>query len=537
MNLSFTPKVMLVDDSKWELELFDSMLHDECLVEKQHDARKTLDRAKSLQPHLIVLDMIMPGIEGIDILKQLKVDEQTKHIPVIMVTAYSSNEERVVSCIELGACDYLFKPVSEEILRAKISRAIQMQHTENSLRNSLAYNNHLMDAIRSIIIGVDVHKCVSYWNRSAAVCFGLDASEVIGKPISEVDIGWDWSKVSHNVDLCLHKGLHDNRFDIDYRCRQSGSRILSICITPFIDIGSNDGEYLILADDVTEVKIQQSYDHQTERLQSIGQLASGIAHEINTPIQYVGDNTHFLQESFQELLEVIGGARSLAKQVDCNETAADFQTGLTKLCDNYDYDYLVDNVPKAISQTLEGIERVTTIVKAMKDFSHPGSEQKDPTDINRAINSTITVARNVWKYVADMETDFDPNMGEYNCFTGPLNEVVLNIIVNAAHAISAVVENDENKKGVIRVSTKRFESYGEIRIKDSGTGIPKHVQEKIFDPFFTTKEVGKGTGQGLSLCHNIIVEQHGGELFFESREGEGTTFVIHLPTDHQDCEE
>lgn len=531
MNLAFTPRILLVDDSKWELEMFHSILSDDCHVDKQSDGAAALDTAKRLDPHLIVLDMIMPGIEGIDVLKELKKDSETKNIPVIMLTAYSSNEDRVVKCIELGACDYLFKPISENILRAKISRAIQMQHTESSLRYSLAYNSHLMNTIQSVIVCVDKNACVSYWNRQAECRFGITSQQAIGKAISSLEVGWNWGRLQQHITQSFCEKKYNYRFDIDYSCRGSGNRILSICISPFVGVDEKAGGYLLLADDITETRVQQSYDHQTERLQSIGQLAAGIAHEINTPIQYVGDNTHFLQESFQELLDVVDNIQRLASQLASSKDVESFKRNLEKLYEQCDYEYLADNVPKAIFQSLEGIDRVSSIVKAMKDFSHPGSDTKDPTDINRAIDSTITVARNVWKYVADLNTELDPQMGELLCYTGPFNEVILNIIVNAAHAIDSVVAESNGVKGLITVKTQRFEHYGEIRISDTGPGIPEKFCAKIFDPFFTTKEVGKGTGQGLSLCHSIIVEQHAGELFFETEEGAGTTFVIRLPID------
>jgi signal transduction histidine kinase len=199
---------------------------------------------------------------------------------------------------------------------------------------------------------------------------------------------------------------------------------------------------------------------------------------------------------------------------------------LVKECD---LPYLEKELPNAIDQSLEGLRRIGRIVKAMKEFSHPGSNEKLPADINRAIETTITVARNEWKYVAEVVTDLDPSLPPVPCLQGEFNQVILNLLVNAAHAISAVVGDGAKNKGKITVTTRRVDDSAEITIHDSGTGIPKEIQARIFEPFFTTKPVGKGTGQGLSLAHSTIVKRHRGQIWFESAPGEGTTFFIRLP--------
>jgi signal transduction histidine kinase len=190
---------------------------------------------------------------------------------------------------------------------------------------------------------------------------------------------------------------------------------------------------------------------------------------------------------------------------------------------------LKEEVPRAIEQTLDGVNRVAKIVRAMKEFSHPSSEGKVAADVNRLIDNTITVANNEWKYVADLVRDFDPSLPLVPCIAGELNQVILNLIVNAAHAIGESIKADPGRKGIITITTRAAEAGVEIRVKDTGTGIPVEARAKIFDPFFTTKAVGKGTGQGLTIAHGVIVKKHGGRLSFETEMGVGTTFVIHLP--------
>ena len=275
---------------------------------------------------------------------------------------------------------------------------------------------------------------------------------------------------------------------------------------------------------------------QAQKLESIGQLAAGIAHEINTPTQYVGDNTRFLQDSVADLIEIIdlydGLLDPAQEHRPCAERSAEAKAALERL----DMEFLREEIPKAISQSLEGVERVATIVRSMKEFSHPGAVERQLADLNRAIESTITVARNEWKYVAEMVTDLDASLPLVPCLLGDVNQVVLNMIVNAAHAIKGVV-GDTGEKGTITVTTRCAGSWVEARIRDTGSGIPPEIRPRIFDPFFTTKEVGKGTGQGLAIAHTVIVQKHGGEIKVESEVGQGTTFIIRLPLDTEDDEQ
>ncbi|MBZ5578774.1 MAG: PAS domain-containing protein [Acidobacteriia bacterium] len=269
--------------------------------------------------------------------------------------------------------------------------------------------------------------------------------------------------------------------------------------------------------DVSEIKQLQSQLAQAQKLQSVGQLAAGVAHEINTPIQYIGDNGKFLEDAFRDLMK-LSDARRGASPLPPGEDG--FDEG--------DLEYLRREVPKAATQLLEGVDQVTRIVRAMKEFSHPGPIERTSADINRAIANTILVSKNEWKYVAEVTTDLDPYLPPVSCVVGEFNQVILNLIVNAAHAISDAV-GESNRKGAIHISTRQKESMLEVRVTDTGTGIPESIQSKVFDPFFTTKPVGKGTGQGLAIAHAVIVQKHHGSLTFESGPGRGTTFVIRLP--------
>ena len=194
-----------------------------------------------------------------------------------------------------------------------------------------------------------------------------------------------------------------------------------------------------------------------------------------------------------------------------------------------DLDFIRKNLPDAVTQSLEGVEHVSQIVRAMKEFSHPGTGEKTSVDLNHAIENTLVVARNELKYVADVTLDLDPHLPRIMALPGEINQVLLNLFVNAAHAIAAVVRDAAGERGRIRVATRRIERAVEIRIEDTGGGIPEAIRNRVFEPFFTTKEVGRGTGQGLAIAHTTVVTHHRGRIWFESVTGQGTTFFIHLP--------
>ncbi|MEZ4699125.1 MAG: PAS domain S-box protein [Rhodothermales bacterium] len=284
--------------------------------------------------------------------------------------------------------------------------------------------------------------------------------------------------------------------------------------------------------DVTERKMLEAQLGQAQKLESIGQLAAGIAHEINTPIQYIGDNIRFLQDAVGSIYPLAERLDTLLEQAGEGSLSPDTIAAERAALEAADLDYLLEETPKAISQSLEGINHVANIVAAMKEFSHPGSEDKKYIDLNHAIETTLTIARNEWKYVAELETDLSPDLPLVPCLPGELNQVVLNLIVNAAHAIEDVVGPDGLTKGRIAISTRRIGESVEIRVQDTGAGIPADIQQRVFDPFFTTKPVGKGTGQGLAIAYAVIVDKHGGSLDFVTEERVGTTFIITLPLSH-----
>ncbi|MDQ1294392.1 MAG: hypothetical protein QG608_2275 [Actinomycetota bacterium] len=268
---------------------------------------------------------------------------------------------------------------------------------------------------------------------------------------------------------------------------------------------------------------------QTSRLESLGQLSAGIAHELNTPVQYVRDNTQFVHDSCSQVLQVLQHVNDLVAPTTAPSTA-DTASLVHNEMSLIDLEFLRHEVPSALEQSLEGLERMTQIVRAMKDFSHPGAG-RSRTDLNRLVETTVQVSRSEWRYTADLELDLDPDLESVPCYEGEIKQALLNIVVNAAHAIQERLDggNDTGRRGKILVRTCKRQNEAEIIVRDDGIGMTDTVKERIFDPFFTTKEVGRGTGQGLTLAHRSIVGKHSGRLEVRTAPGEGSTFTILLP--------
>ncbi|RME98914.1 MAG: PAS domain S-box protein [Chloroflexi bacterium] len=400
---------------------------------------------------------------------------------------------------------------------------------EEALGKAHAQNEQLLASIPSILIGVNSDDQITHLNRPAEETFGVKADDVVGRPLLESSIQWDWMEILTRIDEGRKGMTLTSLHDVKYTRADGKEGFLNVIVSPFVGESTRKAGFLLIGQDVTERKVLESQLAQAQKLESIGQLAAGIAHEINTPTQYVGDNIRFLQESFTDLSGLLDSYQKMLAAAKNGGVTNEVVQQVEEAQDEADLEFLIEEIPAAISQSIEGIERVTGIVRAMKEFSHPGVEQKTAIDINKAIESTITVARNEWKYVAELVTDFDPDMPPVPCLPGEFNQAILNMIINATHAIDALDGTGDGPKGTITVQTRKDGNWAEIRVSDTGTGIPEAVRPRIFDPFFTTKGVGQGTGQGLAISHSVIADKHGGTITFETEMGVGTTFIIRLP--------
>jgi signal transduction histidine kinase len=392
----------------------------------------------------------------------------------------------------------------------------EQKAAEKSLRSALESTERLIDAapIGLVVVGKD--QTIRRVNEVAGKILGARPGDLVGQ---------GWRKfITGALNVTLWMSAEEGVLvDIN------GKSISVLMSVIPVMLKGDEVVYIEAFLDLTERKLLETQLRHAQKLEAVGQLAAGVAHEINTPIQYVGDNTHFLQNAFGDLLALMAEYGKMLAALRRGEVTPEVIKELQEFENQADLEYLVTEIPKAINQSLEGVERVTKIVRAMKDFSHPGTGEKTAVDVNKAIESTVTVARNEWKYVADLVTDLDPGLPLVSCLPDEFNQVLLNLIINAAHTIGDVVGRGEQTKGTITISTRKQGDWVEIKLKDTGTGIPEEIRPKIFDPFFTTKEVGKGTGQGLAISHSVIVDKHGGTINFETEMGKGTTFTIRLP--------
>ncbi len=271
---------------------------------------------------------------------------------------------------------------------------------------------------------------------------------------------------------------------------------------------------------------------QTHKLESVGQLASGIAHEINTPTQFVSSNVGFLAESFTSIQEMVD---TLLKANAENRLSSDI---LEQALEAADWPYLLKEIPLALQQSREGLSRVANLVRAMKEFSHPGGKEAKLVDINHLIETTVTVARNEWKYSAELQLNLAPDLPMVLCLASEMGQVLLNLLVNAAHAVTEKLgRTPEGNKGRITITTEVDAPFVLIHVADTGCGIPDSALSKVFEPFFTTKAVGKGTGQGLAIAYDVVTHKHGGTLSFVTGLGKGTTFTIRLPIRNMSSDE
>jgi two-component system, NtrC family, sensor kinase len=371
-----------------------------------------------------------------------------------------------------------------------------------------------------------------YWMNSQAgivyaneaACRSLDRSreELLSLSIPDIDPvfhmeTWEtfWNELKTRGSMT---------FETRHQSKQG--RVFPVEITAnYLEFDGQEYSFAFVRD-ITERKALESQLRHAQKLEGIGQLAAGIAHEINTPTQFVTDNLTFLRDSWTSTYELLEKYREVIR--NAGETLpAGMAAALQQSEKGCDLEFIAAEVPRAIDQSLDGARRVAKIVRAMKEFSHPDSADKTATDLNKAIESTITVARNEWKYVSEVVKEFEETLPPVVCYPGDINQVVLNLIVNAAHAIKEKTKEDE--KGTITVGTRVRGEDVEISVKDTGNGIPENIRNRVFDPFFTTKEVGKGTGQGLALAYTVVVKKHGGKIWFETEVGQGTTFFITLP--------
>jgi len=396
------------------------------------------------------------------------------------------------------------------------------------IKASNDFLENIMESVTNAIFVISPEEKVDLANRAAIKITGYTVDELVDKPFSTLFEDETYKKINKRFIKVKMFGDKVSQYETEMIRKDGEKFFVLLSLSSFHEVG-DIVSVVVTAQDITHRKQLERDLLQAQKLESVGQLASGIAHEINTPAQYVGDNVRFLQESFNDIIELISGHNSLLKAVKAQNILAELVSSVEEINDEIDINYLLEETPKALKQSIEGIEHIASIVRAMKDFSCPEVENNVAVDINQAIANTITISRNKWKYTADIKTDFDPALPLVYCLPGEFNQVMLNLIVNASDAVGRAAADKPLDKGTITISTRQDNESVEIRIIDTGTGIPPEIRSRIFDPFLTTKGIGEGVGCGLSVCHDVIVKKYGGTITFETEIGKGTEFVVCMP--------
>ena len=450
--------------------------------------------------------------------------------PVLLsVTALRSAQEDIIGFLGIASDITERRRAKEQILRLNTELEQRVQERTRELARSLSLIQATLESTAEGILAVDgaggitcINKrFIEMWRLPGALAVAMDGARLQEALVEQLKKPERF--LARETELAAHPQQGD--FDT-LECKDG--RLFERCSLPQ-RLGERTIGRVWSYRDVSERQQLEDQLRQAQKLEAIGQLAAGIAHEINTPAQYVGDNTRFVQEAFTAIQRAFSSYQELLSALKEMSLAPELVERVEMATSTEDLEYSFAEMPGALRQSLEGIERITHIVRAMKEFSHPGSAQKAAADLNRAIESTVTVASNEWKFVADMKLDLEPTLPPVVCFVGEFNQAVLNLLVNAAHAIGLTAQEHPQTRGAIGVSTRQDGDCVEVRVSDTGPGIPEEIRERIFEPFFTTKRVGQGTGQGLAMVHTAVVKRHGGTLTFETAMGQGTTFILRLP--------
>lgn len=473
-------------------------------------------------PDLVLLDVVLPDMDGFEVCRRIKSDSALSGISVILISGKDVDLENQIRGLEVEVDDYLVKPVKFREFLTKINSLFKMKTAERELRRAHQETSQIISSIQSLLIVLDERNRVTRWNGIAARLLNISFDAVNARDFDALPITWEQERVQQGIRSCGERCASVRIDEVWFERPDGSDGFLKLTIDPILEAQGGIMGKILLGEDITEYLLLENQLLQAQKLEAIGQLAAGIAHEINTPVQFVSDNMRFLKDAFQNMLPLVQACRGLVRG-DQTEGRAN------ELFDRIDLSFLEQELPQAIDQSLDGLERVAHIVRSLKAFAHPGGENMVLTDVNKTLESTVTVSRNEWKYVAEMDMRLDPDLPMILCHPGDLHQAFLNIITNAAQAIASIYGDVARDKGRIAISTRLDGDFVETRITDNGGGIPLEIQGRIFDPFFTTKEVGRGTGQGLVIARSAIVKRHGGTISFASKPGQGTTFIIRLP--------
>ena len=527
------PTVLIADDMRVERMILKAHLskwgYDVIETDGGEAALKEL--LKPDGPQMAILDWVMPGMTGPEVVRIVRAQRKNAYVYCILVTALGSKAD-IIEGLQAGADDYVTKPVNADELQVRLNGAQRLIGALEAQRLSELKMQALLDSAGDAILITNPDGVIESANPHASRLFAGGDEDLSGKSVLNFidDAAVKEIFAEHLIavsELGAELQSQSRRREVSVKRGDGGTSVVAIKVSR---LNPDDPSQLsIFMTDITEQKRLEVKVQHTNKLEAVGQLAAGIAHEINTPIQFVGDSVGFARESADQLLQLIELYDKTLDNLPDGVVSEDSWESIDDLREDADIEFLQQQLPLSFNRAGEGLARIAKIVRAMKEFSRRDEvlEMKNAS-IEEGLQSTLVVAQNEYRYVADVEEYYD-DLPPVRCNLGDLNQVFLNLIVNASHAIADKIGLRPQEKGIIRVKTYRENDVAVVEIGDTGNGIPAHLHERIFEPFFTTKEVGRGSGQGLAISHSIIVDKHKGQLNFETQEGVGTTFYIRLP--------
>jgi PAS domain S-box-containing protein len=427
---------------------------------------------------------------------------------------------------------FFFFRYRTRLLKQKIAEQKKAQETLIESRDLAEFRRaeieKLVAAISSLLIAVDSDGKIFQWNETAENFFNIPAKMSMGQYFT--DVLKDYIHPGKLTDI-LEKGLagkegkYVNNFEISIDLKDKGIRLLLTIINPITDSNGKRLGFLLLAENITHHKEEECRRNLSQKLELLGQMAGNIAHEIKIPLQYIGHNSQFVCESFTNITQFYETVFACLPEME-QSNKKDAAQKIREIIKRCDIEYLLREIPQACNQMADGVATICSIIHSMKEYSHPGRGVMEKADINKLLCTTIVIVQNKINKALNIKTKYNEELPKISCYPGELNQVFMNLMGNALDAIQE--KNNPEEPGIIKITSTLKDNEIIVTIADNGCGIPDNIKDNVFNPFFTTKEIGKGTGQGLSMAHNIV-EKHKGKIYFKSKAGEGTTFYIHLP--------
>jgi PAS domain S-box-containing protein len=513
-------RVLIVEDDPGDADLAIVRLSEGPSTESEVTHASSLAQAQALLRAqafgIVVTDLNLPDSRGLNTLRGLRA--VNARVPIVVMTGVVDDSLRL-EAFDAGAEEVICK---DELGSRLFARSVFYVVERNRAAQQREQLEALLECAPSFVLAVDLAGKIQFINRTLPQ---YSRDEVMAASWEQYIAPDQHAMVKQALADVIATGCQ-RTFDATV-VDPAGSQLFFRSHMGPIRHATEIVGAVIVAQDITNTKRAEIELMAAQRMVAVGTLAAGVAHEINTPIQFVGDSVQFLRDAVNDVFAHLDKVTLIHQSLRDGESLAEAMAACEEAAQAADLDYIRQHVPQALERCIDGLGRVATIVRSLKDFSHPPATEMETADLNRAVQSTLTIATNEYKYWAELETRFD-ELPLVLCRIDEVNQVVLNLIVNAAHAIRSIVEGTGDR-GKIRVETRHEGAAVVITVSDTGPGIPEAIRGRIFDPFFTTKAVGKGTGQGLAIARALVLERHGGDLWFETVVGRGTTFFVRLP--------